>query len=474
MKQNSTLTVNRFIAALLTGLIVLVSAKPSFSQITLLLGNPANHIYGLTSNGEIYEINTSTAATTKTIKNNSYSGKSPSSSNGLAYNSSNGQFYYFKRNVTSSPQEFVSFNPLLNIVTPLAASTCSDDIHTGCISNNGKGYYTIDIQGNLNYYNIVTNAWTKITSTIVDNFGADVDNVIRTQSAGDIAIDGNGNLFILTSSNTNYGLYKVQAPLPTSSVASLNVTRIIAPTATTPTGNSFAGIAFNSNGQIFMGTRGDDRLYLLQNSSTLTYIAKFSSSDAGNDLTSLNFPLVSVLPVKWISFNASVKDNEKVNLEWKVMEQQNKGFYIQYSTDGSNWKDIGFIKSRNNPETEETYSYSHAANFSGKQYYRIKQVDIDGKESLSVIRSLSFTANNSNLAVWPNPARNVINVENEGSKSNVIAKAQVYDLSGKLSMEKQLQQGLNSIDISFLAPGAYIIKANTNKGDSFTQKIIKQ
>ncbi len=78
------------------------------------------------------------------------------------------------------------------------------------------------------------------------------------------------------------------------------------------------------------------------------------------------------------------------------------------------------------------------------------------------------------MAVWPNPARNVINIDNVGAKTSIPAKAQLYNLSGKLSMEKVLQQGVNSIDISSLPAGAYIVKANTNTGDMFIQKIIKQ
>jgi hypothetical protein len=474
MKQNSTLSGNRFFTHALTGIFFLVLVKLSSAQVTLTLGNPATTIYGLTSNGQIYEIKSTNGTITRTIKDGTYAGNSPSSSNGLAYNSINGKFYYFKRNFSSGSQEFVSFAPISNTVTILATSTISADTHTGCISFDGKGYYTFDTQGNLNFYNILLNTWTKITSNVVDQNNNNVTTIIQNQSAGDMAIDGYGNIFFVTSSNTNYGLYKIPAPMPTMAVAKLTVNRVIAPTATTPTGNSFAGIAFNSNGQIFMGTRGDDRLYLLQNTSTLTYVGNFTNSDAGNDLTSLNFPLISVLPVKWISFNASAKDNDHINLDWKVMELQNKGFYVQHSEDGSKWEDIGFIKSRNIPETEENYSFSYLTALSGKQYYRIKQVDIDGKESYSVVRILNFTESNSSLAIWPNPARNMINIANDGDKDGSIAKTQLFNLSGKLSMEKQLQKGLNSIDISSLAPGAYIVKTNTNKGDSFTQKIIKQ
>ncbi|NJO24634.1 MAG: hypothetical protein HC867_00870 [Bacteroidia bacterium] len=214
------------------------------TQISDVCTDPTNFIYGLKANGEIYPININTAQVGTVVKNNSYSGNSPSSANGLGYNYLDGKFYYFKRNYGSSPQEFVSFNPSTNTVTILASSTITDDIHTGSISVTGTGYYTIDVQGTVHYYNISTNTWTFITSTIVDQFGNDVDAVIRSQSAGDMAIDGLGNIWLLTASNTNYGLYKFIANLPTTPVASITVRQMIAPTASTPTGQSFAGIAF--------------------------------------------------------------------------------------------------------------------------------------------------------------------------------------------------------------------------------------
>lgn len=471
MKQNSTLVGK---SVFIIVLFLLCISKPGFSQITLVLGNPTTTIYGLTSNGVIYEINSTNATISKTIKNNTYSGNSPSNANGLAYNTVNGKFYYFKRNYTSGSQEFVSFYPTLGTLSILTTtSTITDDIHTGAVTNNGKYYYTTDLQGVLHCYNIATNTWTKITANIKDQFGNDVSAVIRSQSAGDVSVDGNGNLWMLTSSNSNYGLYKMSFPLPTAAAASVTVTRVIAPTATTPTGNSFAGIAFNANGQIFMGTRGDDRLYLLQNNNTLTFIGTFNQSDASNDLTSLNFP-ASVLPVKWVNFTAAVQSSSTVKLDWDVIEYQNKGFNVQHSADGSKWENITFISSRKIPETTQKYSYSYNANLSGRHYYRIQQVDIDGKESYTDVKSVNFTSQAREISMWPNPAKNVININNEGSNNSEYTNAQIYNLSGNLSLEKKLSEGLNAIDISSLPTGAYIVKANTTAGSSFTQKIIKQ
>ncbi|MES1217264.1 MAG: T9SS type A sorting domain-containing protein [Bacteroidota bacterium] len=473
MKITSTFRVKTTLSIFLPVLLMLCSSN-IHSQITPTLGSPINYIYGLTSNGEIYEIDVKTAATNKVIKNNSYSGNSPSSANGLAYNPVDGKFYYFKRNVTSSPQEFVSFDPKTNTVTILASSTCAADVHTGSISNDGTGYYTVDTKGNLNYYNIVTNKWKVITSTIVDQFGSNVTAVIQAQSAGDMAFDGYGNAWLVTSSNSNYGVYKMSASMPTTSVASLTVTRIIAPTASTPSGNSIAGIAFNANGQIFMGTRGDDRLYLLENTSSLKYIAKFSNSDAGNDLTSLNFPIGSILPVKWVSFNAAVQNENNIVLDWKVVEYQNKGFYVQHSLDGSDWENITFIPSKNVSEIVQNYSYSYNNNMNGTQYYRIKQVDIDDKETYTDVKIIALKNDRQSVAVWPNPAKDNICIVNDGTKDNQYTRVQLFDLSGRLFTEQQLQPGKNIINISRFAPGTYFVKVQNKNGIASSQKIIKQ
>ncbi len=472
MKQKSTLKIEKVLKALFI-VFTVASLCAANAQITLTLGNPNTYIYGLTGNGEILEINSNTAATYRVIKNNSYTGNSPSKANGLAYNAANGLFYYFKRNVGGSNPEFVSFNPKTNTVTILAASTCAAEVHTACISYDGTGYYTIDTQGNVNYYNILTNTWKTITSNIVDQNNNNVTSIIQTQSAGDIAMDGYGNIWVVTSNSTNYGLYKIPYPAPTNTVAKLTVQRIISPATTTPTGNSFAGIAFNATGQIFLATKNDSRLYLLQSSLTLYYIAQFNTSDAGNDLTSQNFPL-DVLPVKWLSFDAS-SDNSKIILNWKVMEYQNKGFYVQYSTDGTNWEEITFIKSKNISESAQDYTYTYIDNSAGIKYYRIKQVDIDGKESFSSIKTIISKQNTiGTLTVWPNPAVNNIIIANNGTGENQFSNAQIYDFSGRMNTQVQLQKGKNNIDINMLAAGTYFVKVYSSNGATYTQKFIKQ
>ncbi len=472
MKLTPTLKLTRMLKVFLPALIIL-TAKSASAQITPVLGNPINYIYGLTGNGEIDEIDNLTAATKVVIKNTTYSGNSASSANGLAYNTFNGKFYYFKRNVTSTPQEFVSFDPKTNTVTQLHISTCADDIHTGCVSFDGNGYYTVDILGNLNYYNILTNTWKVITSSFLDQFGNNVTNVIKTQSAGDMAIDGSGNIWLLTSSSSNYALYKISAPMPTNSVASITVSRYIDPATATPTGNSFAGIAFNANGQIFVSTKNDNRLYRLINISTLSFVGTFTTGDTGNDLTSQNFP-TAVLAVTWKSFDVNVQRNNYVTLNWTVAEEDSKGFYVQHSMDGMNWEDLTFIQTKNIPETDRNYTYSYTNNQNGKQYYRIRQVDIIGKEHYSDVKTITINNDKQNVEIWPNPAKDFLQVVNKDAQSTNSSIAQIVDLSGRVHSEKQLQSGVNTFNISALPTGIYVVRIQGSNGISFDKKIIKQ
>jgi hypothetical protein len=309
------------------------------TQVSLVCTNPTNVAYGLTGNGEIYEINSITGATIRVIKNNTYAGLSPSSSNGLGFDVFNTRFYYFKRNISSGSQQFVSFAPATNTVTVLAPSTCTDDIHTGCVSFDGSGYYTVDIQGTLHYYDIVNNKWT------FSSFSHPNKPISRLRRR---------EIWLLmdwkhvASAHERIIMVSINFPPTYHCTGSTSYGGTLhRPDAVTPTGNSFAGIAFKPNGQILMATKSDNKLYLLQTSSTLTFVGNFTTSDVGNDLTACAFP-AGILPVTWKSFGARVENNTHVVLNWEVLiEYANKGFYVQHSQNGKDWEDVAFIAAKN-------------------------------------------------------------------------------------------------------------------------------
>src|SRR6476620_3396368 len=287
--------------------IFLTIGLPALPQIC---SNPTNIIYGLDVSGNIIPITVSTGVLGAKI-NAAYGGNASVNPNGIGYNSVTGKFYFFKRPPSSAPQEFVSYDPGLATTTVLASCPSANIIYVGCTTADGTGYYCWDSQGELYYYKIATNSWTLITTSIKDQYGKDVDSILRKHGSGDAAIDGSGNMIMLRSSNARFAVYRMKRPLPTTAVASITVTEVLPPT--NPPGK-FVGIALNSTGQIFMNTANpDNRLFRLENNLTLTFISNLTGEI--EDLTSCNFPL-GALAQDIQSFSVSPKGNAVI-LNWQ-------------------------------------------------------------------------------------------------------------------------------------------------------------
>jgi hypothetical protein len=447
--------------------LVICIALFSISSHAQVCSNPSN-VFGLDDNGNIYQINTTTGAVGSVINTASYPNPTPNQSNAIGYNTVNGLFYFFKINPGTGSQQFISYNPLLNSYTTLASSPTSASVHSGCVSFNGLGYFCADVNGVLYYYNILLNTWTTITSKIVDNHGNNVSTVISNESSGDMAIDGLGNLWIITSNSSNYGLYEMKAVIPTTSQTSITVTEIIASTTATPDGNAFEGIAFNSVGQLYMSTASE--IYLMKNASTVTKIANLSISGVGNDLTSCSYP-TSILPVTWISFTATPVNNSSVELNWEVSSQvNNKGFYILQSTDGVNWSEAGFVAGQVNDPSIASYSFTDNNPSNGVNYFMIKQVDVNESQNFSTIITANIETN-SQVSVWPNPANDFIHIKNPVTNGGASSRAVIYDISGRAVMQAGLQPGINTLQVSSLVRGTYIITIHSPTGESYNQKL---
>ncbi|WP_430897898.1 MULTISPECIES: T9SS type A sorting domain-containing protein [unclassified Paraflavitalea] len=428
-------------------------------------------IYGLNSSGNVRTIDITTGAVGSSNLNSSSVGAS--ASNGLGYNNFNGRFYYFRRNPNGSGSAFVSFSPivLLNSETTHATFPTSDRILTGCISFNGLGYYCITTTGVLYYYNISANTWTAITSSFRLSNGTDITSTLTSLSGGDIAIDGYGKLWIVASSSSNYCLYKVTSSLPTSAVASLTVQQIIAPTTTTPSGSAFAGISFNQTGQILLGTLTDNRIYRLENNLTMTLVATMSSPGYGNDFTSCAFPL-SVLPIIWKSFTVTTNNNT-ASLNWVIDAQSNeKEFYVQSSTDGTNWVEMGKVVAKAKTGNDLTYNFTTGSIVNGNNYFRVRQVDMDNNVSYSEIKVVNVTKA-AKINFWPNPAQEFINLQHT-KQITTATKAQIFDQAGRLVKEATILAGTTQVNISNLVSGSYYIRVQFADGEVFKQLFVKQ
>ena len=435
-----------------------------------------NYIYGLTNVGMIQQIDVTNGSVAAPM-NPAFGGNAPNLSNAMGYNPLNGKYYFFKRNAFSAPQEFMSFDPATNLYAMLAASPvgAGNIVNLGCVNSTGLGYYCLDAFGVLYYYSVTLNTWTTICSNIKNQSGTTLSSIIGAGSLnryyGDLAFDGQGNLWILISGAVDYGLYKITGPLPISNVANLTATQIIAPNTASPAG-TFGGMAFSGTGAMYLSSNSpSNKLYRLSAVNTLTFLTNLGVDGIGNDLTSCNFPL-AVLPVVWESFTAESNDKHNALLRWRVsIQTDHNGYYIEHSRDGLSWEDIGFT-GYSGANASGQYSFTHTSMTGGQHYYRIREISPGGQLSYSETKVITLSNGNA-VDIWPNPTRNVIHIQHENSGTGS-STALLFDQSGRQVHAGPLQPGLNTIAINTLPPGIYIMRIQGSNGDVYNEKVLKQ
>ncbi len=99
------------------------------------------------------------------------------------------------------------------------------------------------------------------------------------------------------------------------------------------------------------------------------------------------FP-TTTLPVEWGYFRLNELNNDVV-IEWQTLtETNNNRFEIQKSTDENIFTTIGSLPAAGNSNTPQYYSFTDNQLEAGITYYRIRQIDFDGKESFSNVLSI--------------------------------------------------------------------------------------
>ena len=133
------------------------------------------------------------------------------------------------------------------------------------------------------------------------------------------------------------------------------------------------------------------------------------------------------LPVKLISFNATlIKEN--VWFDWKTETEINNDYFnIERSNNGFDWENIKEIKGAGNSNSPLSYSTVDQHPLSGISYYRLKQTDFNGEYSYSEIT----VVNNKGLGdvvVYPNPVKDVLNIKTSCNDCQI----KVYSTVGQL------------------------------------------
>jgi hypothetical protein len=181
-----------------------------------------------------------------------------------------------------------------------------------------------------------------------------------------------------------------------------------------------------------------------------------------------------VFPLKWLSFNVQKQKNDAL-LKWEVANQINNDYFeVQAGIDPSNIKAIGKVQATT--VTSYTFLHNNYTDLRGSYiYYRIKQVDKDGKASYSQVLKLNLDNKNFSFNVVQNPVTgNNLNISIESFVGNK-GQLTIVDLHGKKVAQQNISWTSGSsqqlITLPTLTKGIYSVILTVDE-KQYTEKFV--
>jgi len=170
----------------------------------------------------------------------------------------------------------------------------------------------------------------------------------------------------------------------------------------------------------------------------------------------------AALPVEWLDFQVSKDANKGVNLKWSTLSEINTDFFgIEHSTDGLRFSEIGQVEANGNSETQKNYGFYHNNIQKGWHYYRLRQVDLDGRIDYSSIKSIHLEEK-SLVQIYPSLTSDYVKVNLKDQDQSL--QLDVYNVLGERVLQKSLVNLDNRYDISSWNTGIYVFIVKNKRG----------
>jgi hypothetical protein len=165
-----------------------------------------------------------------------------------------------------------------------------------------------------------------------------------------------------------------------------------------------------------------------------------------------------VLPIVFNDFSVTQKGCAAV-LNWSTsMERNNDYFQVERSTDGRNFKAIGSQDAKGNSDVLQHYTYTDNAPLPGTNFYRITQVDLDGKRSSTGIESVYFSCGDAGIKVYPTLSNGTVYVSlPEGYEQATVSVFNILSQQLNLASTNNGQR-LRTVQLNGLSAGTYFLK----------------
>ncbi len=179
----------------------------------------------------------------------------------------------------------------------------------------------------------------------------------------------------------------------------------------------------------------------------------------------------AVLPVELTAFNGE-KNGNYIDLTWQTASEVNSNYFmVERSSDGINFERIATVNAQGNTIHVTNYLFTDENPLPGDNYYRLVEVDFDGKTQVSnIIVVNSNDGDNASIQMYPNPAENEATLSTSLKENTVIT---ITDMNGKLIQEISVNANTSSVKINTeqFAGGIYFVTGTNSNEISFCEKL---
>jgi hypothetical protein len=222
----------------------------------------------------------------------------------------------------------------------------------------------------------------------------------------------------------------------------------------------YTGGNIQGNGQI-VNSNTNNNIYSGSGTITGPQVASSSSS---------TFVTNTTLPVKFTGFSVA-RQNSDVLVQWATAEEVNALSYeVERSTDGGTWNRIATVSAKGNTSSLTNYSFTDNNVSAAVAYYRVKQVDVDGKFVYSATQAVKSVTGAVDVKVAAINNRVVLQFS-APAKGDV--EVRLVSLSGQVVSKQVLRQPVGQVVLNTATvKGNYIISVSNAQDINVAKQVV--
>jgi hypothetical protein len=354
-------------------------------------------------------------------------------------------------------------------------------VYTYSLSHTGVGgnQYTVSVPqfNNVAGYTLTSvvfnsSATTSATFGLTNTLGTNQFVNANISRADFVQLGGSAVAYMSSTSYNGYAPVSVNTGTPPTN-------QYTYPSATIYNNQTLLNFSITNAATLLSTYTGAGNLTMYYNSQFYVNNVQSGVNSTLNDDDAITFSVTynycnTILATGFMNFTATRQGSSQVLLNWAVTnEQPGRIYYIQASTDGTNFVDAGSQPSQAiGSSASYSYTYSTPNDATGKLYFRIKQVDVNTGTSFSNVCVVNLdNSSNAGFSIFPNPATsgNFISLNLPGDSRSW--QVQVFSADGNL-IQSNAFSNLSLVTVNFnsnMVAGTYFVRAvNPLSGDVHT------